>query len=64
MAATAPARPTQRPKARPPPSARAAECLTASDLQPRPKASPISHHDDAIGRLEAALAEQGGTRHQ
>ena len=58
------ATPTQRPQARLPPSDRAAKCRAASDLQPSPTGSPISHHDDAVGRLEAALAEQGRTRHE
>jgi hypothetical protein len=63
MAAIATARPTRRPRARLP-SDRAAERLAASDLDPSPAASPISHHDDAVGRLEEALAEQRRTRHQ
>jgi hypothetical protein len=63
------ATPTQRPQARLPPSDRAAECLAASDLQlaasdlqPSPAGSPISHRDDAVGRLEGALAEQDRQR--
>jgi hypothetical protein len=63
MAATA-ARPTRRPRARLPPSDRAAECLAASGLQPVPAASPFSHRDDAVGRLEEALAERGRRQRQ
>jgi len=72
MAATAVATPTQRPQAqldqrpqaRLPPSDRAEEWLAASDLQPIPAASPIPQHDDAVGRLEGALAEQDHHRRQ
>ena len=64
MAAIATARPTRRPRARLPPLDRAAECLAASGLQSSPAASPISHHDDAVERLEGALAEQNRQRHR
>ena len=62
MAGTA--TPTRRPRARLPWSGRAAEWLAASDLQPIPAESPPpprddAPHDDAVGRLEGALAEQG-----
>ena len=40
------------------------EWLAAPDLQPIPAASPIPPHDDAVGRLERALAEQDRRRHQ
>ena len=36
----------------------------SSDLQPIPAESPIPPHDDAVGRLEGALAEQGRRRRQ
>jgi hypothetical protein len=64
MAGTATATRTRRPQARLPPADRAAACLAAADLQPIPAASPIPPHDDAVGRLEGALAEQGRRRHQ
>jgi hypothetical protein len=64
MAETAAAAPTQRYQARLPPSDRAGKWLAASHLQPIPAGSPIPRHDDAVGRLEAALAEQGRRRHQ
>jgi hypothetical protein len=70
MAETATAAPTPGPQARPlrpqarlPPGDRAEECRAASD-QPIPAASPIPRRDDAVGRLEAALAEQDRRRHQ
>jgi hypothetical protein len=62
MAAIATARPTRRPRARLPPSNRAAECPAASGFQPVPTPSPISRHDDAVERLEGALAEQNRDR--
>ena len=34
----------------------------SSDLQPIPAESPISPHDDAVGRLEGPLAEQDRRR--
>ena len=40
------------------------EWLAGSDLQPGPTESPISPHDDAVGRLEEALAEQDRRRRQ
>jgi hypothetical protein len=64
LAGTATATPTQRSQARLPRSDRAEECLAASELQPIPAASSIPQHDDAVGRLEGALAEQGRRRHQ
>ena len=36
----------------------------SSDLQPIPAESPIPPHDDAVRRLEGALAEQGRRRRQ
>jgi hypothetical protein len=62
--ATATATPTQRPQARLPPSDRAEEWLAASDLQRIPAASSIPQHDDAVGRLEGALAQQDRRRRQ
>jgi hypothetical protein len=68
MAAIATARPTRRPRARLPPSDRAAEWLAASGLEPVPAPSSISRHesisrhDDAVERLEGALAEQNRQR--
>jgi hypothetical protein len=64
MVGTATARPNQRPRARLPPSDRAVEWLAASDLQPSSAASPTWPHDDAVGRLEGALAEQDHQRHR
>ena len=43
---------------------RAEQCLAASDLQLVPAASPTLPHDDAVGRLEGALAEQDRRRDQ
>ena len=57
------ATPVRVPWARLPPSNRAAERLAASDLQSH-AASPISRHDDAVGRLEAALAERDRQRNR
>src|SRR5512134_1026282 len=65
MAATA--TPTQGSQARLPRSERAKEWLAASDLQLTPAESPqspISPHDDAVGRLEGALAERDRRHHQ
>jgi hypothetical protein len=64
MAGTATAIPTERSQRseRVPRSDGAHEWLTASDLQPIPAESPISPHDDAVGRLEEALAEQDRRR--
>jgi len=42
----------------------AEEWLAGSDLQPSPAESPISPDDDAVGRLEGALAEQDRRRRQ
>jgi hypothetical protein len=44
----------------------AEEWLAASDHQSESmsEGSPISPHDDAVGRLEGALAEQGRRRRQ
>ena len=66
MAGTATPTPTQRSQARLPRSDRAEEWLAALDLQPiRIRAeSPIPPHDDAVGRLEGALAEQDRRRRQ
>jgi hypothetical protein len=58
------ATPTERPQARLPRSDRAEERLAASDLQPIPAESPLPPHDDAVRRLEGALAEQGRRRRQ
>jgi hypothetical protein len=62
--ATATAIPTGRSQARLPRSDRAKQWLATSDLQPSPAESPISRHDDAVARLEGALAEQGRRRRQ
>jgi hypothetical protein len=64
MAGSATARPNQRPEARLPPLGRTEEWFAASDLQPSSAASPTSPHDDAVGRLEGALAEQDHQRHR
>jgi hypothetical protein len=64
MPGTATATPTERSQARLPRSDRAEEWLAASDLQPIPAGSPISPHDDAVGRLEEARAEQDRRRRQ
>ena len=64
MPGTATATPTERFQARLPRSDRAEEWLAGSDLQPGPTESPISPHDDAVRRLEGALAEQGRRRRQ
>jgi hypothetical protein len=62
MAATVTA--TQRSPARPPRSDPAEQRLAASDSQSTPAASPTPPHDDAVGRLEGALAEQDRRRDQ
>jgi hypothetical protein len=64
MAGTA--TPTRRSRVRLPRSDRAEDWLAASDHQSEsiPAGSPISPHDDAVGRLEGALAEQGRRRRQ
>ena len=64
MAGTATPTPTERSQARLQRSGRAGERLAGLDLQPIPAESPIPPHDDAVGRLEGALAEQGRRRHQ
>ena len=64
MAGTATPTPTERSQARLQRSDRAEEWLAGSDLQPIPAESPIPPHDDAVGRLERALAEQGRRRRQ
>jgi hypothetical protein len=55
-----------RSRVRLPRSDRSADWLAASDHQSEsmPEGSPISPHDDAVGRLEGALAEQGRRRRQ
>ena len=62
--ATPTATPTERSQARLQRSDRAGERIAASDLQPIPAESPLPPHDDAVRRLEGALAEQGRRRHQ
>jgi hypothetical protein len=64
MAETATPTPTRRSHAQPSRSDVAEEWLAGSDLQPSPAESPISPHDDAVGRLEGALAEQDRRRRQ
>ena len=64
MPGTATPTPTERSQARLQRSDRAEECRAASDLQPIPAESPIPSHDDAVGRLEGALAEQDRRRRQ
>ena len=61
MAGTATPR---RSRVRLPRSDRSEDWLAASDHQSEsmPAGSPISPHDDAVGRLEGALAEQGRRR--
>jgi hypothetical protein len=57
---------TRRSRVRPARSDRAEERLAAPDHQSQsiPAGSLISPHDDAVGRLERALAEQGRRRRQ
>jgi hypothetical protein len=64
MAATATPTPTSRSHTQLSRSDVAGKWLAGSDLQPSPAASPISPHDDAVGRLDGALAEQGRRRRQ
>jgi hypothetical protein len=64
MPGTATPTPTERSRARVQRSDRAEEWLAGSDLEPIPAESPIPPHDDAVGRLEGALAEQGRRRRQ
>jgi hypothetical protein len=64
MHGTATATPTERSQARLRRSDRAEEWLAGSDLKPIPAESAIPPHDDAVGRLEGALAEQGRRRRQ
>jgi hypothetical protein len=54
----------QRSQARLPRLDRAEQCLPSSDPQFIPAASPTPPHDDAVGRLEGALAEQDRRRDQ
>ena len=56
--------PTEYSRARLQRSDQAEERLAGSDLRPSPAESPIPPHDDAVGRLEGALAEQGRRRSQ
>jgi hypothetical protein len=55
-----------RSRVRLPRSDRSDDLLAASDHQSESMSagSPISPHDDAVGRLEGALAEQGHRRRQ
>jgi hypothetical protein len=62
MPGTATATPIERSQARLPPSDRAEECRASSD--PAHSRRMIPPHDDAVRRLEGALAEQGRRRHQ
>jgi hypothetical protein len=62
MPGTATPTPTERSQARLQRSDQAEEWLAGSDLQPIPAESPIPPHDDAVRRLEGALAEQGRRR--
>jgi hypothetical protein len=64
MPGTATPNPTERSQARVQWSDRAEERLAASDLKPIPAQSPIPPHDDAVRRLEGALAEQGRRRRE
>ena len=64
MPGTATPTPTEYSRARLQRSDRAEERLAGLDLQPIPAESPIPPHDDAVGRLEGALAEQGRRRRQ
>jgi hypothetical protein len=63
MAGTATPTPTRRSHTQLSRSDVAEEWLAGSD-QPSPAESPISPHDDAVGRLEGALAEQDRRRRQ
>jgi hypothetical protein len=64
MAGAATATPTRRSHGQLSRSDLAEEWLAGSDHQPSPAESPISPHDDAVGRLEGALAEQDRRRRQ
>jgi hypothetical protein len=64
MAGTATPTPTRGSKAQLRRSDLAEGWLAGSDLQPSPAESPISPHDDAVARLEGALAEQDRRRRQ
>jgi hypothetical protein len=66
MPGTATPTPIERSQARLPPSDRAEECRATSDLRAGPTESQSRRppHDDAVGRLEGALAEQGRRRRQ
>jgi hypothetical protein len=64
MPGTATSTPTRRSQVRLPRSDRVTDSRAASDLQPIPAESPISPRDDAVGRLEGALTEQGRRRRQ
>jgi hypothetical protein len=64
MAGTATPTPTRRSHAQLSRAHVTEEWLAGSDLQPGPTESPISPHDDAVGRLEQALAEQDRRRRQ
>ena len=64
MAGTATPSPTERSQVRVQRSDRVEEWLAGSDLNPIPAESPIPPHDDALRRLEGALAEQGRRRRQ
>jgi hypothetical protein len=64
MAGTATPTSTERSQARLERSDGAEEWLAGSDLQPIPAESPLPPHDDAVRRLEGALAKQGRRRRQ
>ena len=64
MAGTATPSPTERSQARVQRSGRAEEWLVGSDLRAIPAETPIPPHDDAVRRLEGALAEQGRRRRE
>jgi hypothetical protein len=64
MPGTATPTPTRRSHTQLSQSDVAEEWLAASDLQPIPAESPLPPHDDAVRRLEGALAEQGRRRRQ
>ena len=51
--------PTERSQARVQRSDRAEAWLAGPDFKPIPAETPIPPHDDAVRRLEGALAEQG-----
>jgi hypothetical protein len=64
MAGTATSTPTRRSHTQLSRADVTEEWLAGSDLQLGPTESPISPHDDAVGRLEGALAEQDRRRRQ